>query len=528
MPITDTVYRVNRYLRIGRTYYIDPTNGNDNNNGSYQNPLASFAPITANSMKLSDGDKVLLVRGGTMKAQSITIPASGAPGGRGIYFGAYGSGANPILDPTTRYTDFTLDSGSIWKRTETLADPKQCFQDGARLIYETAKASMVAGSWCYVSNVVYVWCTDSGNPNSGHTIEYPATGDVIALRLNGQSNLIFDSWDITKTNYCAINTNAAGSNNILIQNGVFSYSGIRSVLLGADPWSGLWYPSNITVFNCTGHDDLDLSFWAGDGWNLRFVQCTTYNSGLDLSPRGKNYPAATHYPNGFLISKAAINCMVKACYAHDVYGTAFLDELSGGGHSTNSIWDRNIADVSATTVYGASIAGINTLFINNKIISNATSNALNLTNTPTVPLIYHNTLYSPSNGANTLETSSQPGAIVKNNIIVRAGGTSGRFISVAAAAQTGFAADNNQYYQPSGTLRWFWGPTEYTTFANWKSNSGKDAHGLNSDPVFVTNYTDLHLQGGSPCKGAGATGLGVTWDLDSVVRASPPSIGAYE
>jgi hypothetical protein len=51
---------------------------------------------------------------------------------------------------------------------------------------------------------------------------------------------------------------------------------------------------------------------------------------------------------------------------------------------------------------------------------------------------------------------------------------------------------------------------------------------LNSDPVFVTNWTNLHLQTTSPCKNAGATGLGVTDDYDGVTRDAAPDIGAYE
>jgi membrane peptidoglycan carboxypeptidase len=81
-------------------------------------------------------------------------------------------------------------------------------------------------------------------------------------------------------------------------------------------------------------------------------------------------------------------------------------------------------------------------------------------------------------------------------------------LSVAAAAKTGLVADNNLYYGAT-TDRWFWGPTEYTTMATWKTNSGQDAAGKNEDPVVVTPYTNLHLQAGSPCKLAGAAGLGV-------------------
>jgi hypothetical protein len=51
---------------------------------------------------------------------------------------------------------------------------------------------------------------------------------------------------------------------------------------------------------------------------------------------------------------------------------------------------------------------------------------------------------------------------------------------------------------------------------------------VNADPVFVTNYTDLHLQTTSPAKNAGATTLGVLTDYDGVVRDATPDMGAFE
>ena len=54
---------------------------------------------------------------------------------------------------------------------------------------------------------------------------------------------------------------------------------------------------------------------------------------------------------------------------------------------------------------------------------------------------------------------------------------------------------------------------------------------MEADPVVDTEWTDLHLQVGSPCRGAGAIDTGVTHDYDGVARPEPPAqpaIGAYE
>ena len=51
---------------------------------------------------------------------------------------------------------------------------------------------------------------------------------------------------------------------------------------------------------------------------------------------------------------------------------------------------------------------------------------------------------------------------------------------------------------------------------------------LSADPLFVGAPADLHLQAGSPCRGAGIAVRSLTLDKDGATRASPPSIGAYE
>ena len=51
---------------------------------------------------------------------------------------------------------------------------------------------------------------------------------------------------------------------------------------------------------------------------------------------------------------------------------------------------------------------------------------------------------------------------------------------------------------------------------------------INADPLFVNAGTDLHLQRGSPCLGAGTSAGAPSTDFDGTLRPNPPSIGAYE
>jgi len=51
---------------------------------------------------------------------------------------------------------------------------------------------------------------------------------------------------------------------------------------------------------------------------------------------------------------------------------------------------------------------------------------------------------------------------------------------------------------------------------------------INADPLFVNVPSDLHLQPGSPCFGAGTAAGAPATDKDGTLRPNPPSIGAYE
>lgn len=504
-----------------RSYYVDATGGNDSNPGSLAAPFQTLSKV--NSLTLNPGESVLLKKGQTWKAQNILVPSSGAAG-KVITFGAYGTGANPIIDPTSRFTDFTLHSGAIWKRTDT-NDPAQVFGDGVRMTWSADVAGLAAGRWCKVAGVVYVWCSDGGNPNSGHTIEYALSAQNLAVDFNGKSYITFDSIDVTKSNTAAYITFSTGTTNFVIKNCTVSWSANRSILIGTNANVTWTYPTDGLIYNVIGHDSLDPDFWIGHCSRVIVENCETYNVGKDYV--NKNYSATgTHFPDGILVSAEAIDCVVRHCYVHDMFaGVGLLDERSGGLKSTRTIFERNHVDTSGTSLVAIKIEGDNHICRSNWVNAGTGTAVMLGATTPATPSVLNNTLVSATAAGHSMDTSSQPGLTFKNNIVIRAGATN-RYISVAAPAQTNFVASNNLYYGAS-TGRWFWGPTEYTTLATWQTGSGKDANAVNADPVFVTANTNVHLQTTSPAKFTGVA-AGVTLDYDGVTFAAPPSIGCYE
>ena len=81
---------------VAKTYYVAGSGGSDSNNGETSG--AAWATITkVNATTFNPGDTILFQRGATFNNAALVCDNSGTSGSR-VTFGAYGSGARPILD----------------------------------------------------------------------------------------------------------------------------------------------------------------------------------------------------------------------------------------------------------------------------------------------------------------------------------------------------------------------------------------------------------------------------------------------
>ena len=58
--------------------------------------------------------------------------------------------------------------------------------------------------------------------------------------------------------------------------------------------------------------------------------------------------------------------------------------------------------------------------------------------------------------------------------------------------------------------------------------AGFEGTAQNTDPTFTVNFTNLHLQTGSPAIDGGVAVAGYTEDREGVAVGSPPNIGQSE
>ena len=135
-------------------------------------------------------------------------------------------------------------------------------------------------------------------------------------------------------------------------------------------------------------------------------------------------------------------------------------------------------------------------------------------------LCYHNTCYGNRNSSIRCRDTAS-GVIIKNNI----GWQTGNSCFIKENSANVHTVDYNNWYGVAN--EYDWNGVTYANEALFFAATGQGQHDFTTDPLCVSNV-NYHLQAGSPCRGNGAVGLGIVDDYDSVVRASPPDIGAYQ
>lgn len=529
------------------TYYVDSVGGNNSNSGtSTESPWQTISKV--NSTALSPGDQVLLKKGDSWREQ-LTMHYSGTSGNP-ISFGAYGSGANPLLIGADVETGFTLDSGSIYKKTGFTYNPRQVFQDNVRLITKSSKAAMVAGSffWDSGTQTVYIWTTDSADPST-HTIEVSTR--FRGIDFNGQSYITVDSIDTTKTIQTGYEWGiTTGENNISVSNAVSSWNGQRGFRIGSTTY-GVLVGDNNVISDSVAHDNISEGFWIGGGTNNGCIRCEVYNGGKDNTSKGYN----TGDIGGILVGADAVNNFVKDSYIHDVYkGYVLMVEHENHADVTKptgtiisgNVIVNNVADLSTTVEE----EGENSVYSNNVIYTSGSGSGDLIamqtqggTATGSVsPKFYNNTLYMGStNYGNLVDLMNVSDPVFKNNILYEPAGTDGNIISVGADGDTNYnglsdsvtgtiTSDYNDFFNDRNDYNYYYKGGYYLNLSEWQTVTSLDSHSLSVDPLFTDTAThDFTLQAGSPVIDHG-TDVGLTTDRNgnTIPQGSAPDMGAYE
>jgi len=450
-------------------YYVSAT-GSDSNPGSKDQPLQSFSKALG---LVIPGDTVI-VRGGTYYEQ-ISFSKSGLLG-KNITVKAY-PGERPVIDGSKvtisgwtplisirsiRY--LVLDGLDICNLTSNRAntDPEGIFIDGESHditirncnIYNIRNSTTLAewrsghailvignNSTTPISNLVIEYCTVH-DTKTGTSENITLAGNVTGFSI--RHNKIYNTENIGIIIAGGDNLNASG--NVAVnyaRDGVVSDNELYNVSMA----------NSVDVWGANNYGAIAIYICGGTGTIVERNKVYNCDRGIGLVSESKIYPTST---------STVRNNFVYGCWRTGIYMGDYLNYV---GMGTNNCYIVN-----------------NTLYGNDRAPG----------------------AFGEIEGEIRLTENCKDNTIA-NNIVY--GGPNDLFVHKYTSTGSGNVFANNLYYTTS-VPQWIWGSTNgtaLTAFGDWKSACGGDGNAIyGSDPLLTSVTTpDLHIQAGSPAKGAG-------------------------
>jgi len=141
------------------TFYVSAVGSDSNNGTSTATPWQTVAKV--NAATLAAGDNILFRRGDTFTGP-LVLSRNGTALAR-VTYGAYGSGASPIITTLSTLSGWTLHSGKIYKVSGIPANCNSVLLDGVNI----AMGHWPAGDMAvWDTNVGITSITDSDLPSS--------------------------------------------------------------------------------------------------------------------------------------------------------------------------------------------------------------------------------------------------------------------------------------------------------------------------------------------------------------------------
>lgn len=535
---------VSTSINAQNTYYVDTTNGNDNNNGITTG--TAWKTITkVNQQNFSAGDSILFKRGEIWSGTRLSIASTSGAVGAHIVYGAYGTGEKPIISSVIPQShSWTNTSGNIWKATNPPANhPHRILINGTEKPRANSQSELDGSTyfWLYDEGTNDLFIYSAVDPN-GFSIEYSTDFPII---FGWASYITVRDIDV-QGGWTGIFINTA-SKNIHLDNltiGKYCRNGISIDSSSTIPSD---FPENILIENCTFD-----SFYAFD-----YSSSTTTTRGVN---------------DGLVANKLNLG-EVRNCYFKN-WGHASINLF--GADVTNTSINNNFL-TSPDISYGGRLAvddAKNNEIFNNQIFNTSVQSQLNgqsnhyhhniFQGTKTSPItpgfisagveltgyansnvkenIYENNLFINIEGPGFRISGNNNNDIhdniFRNNIIYNCGTiTNGKSIVVEAnSSQATYdnSIHNNLIFNSSTTQTCnFRGITYDVT--NFDLQSGTDgysiANNISNDPLFFdSNNNDYHLSDSSPCINAGTATLS-TLDFEGntiPLNGTDPDIGLYE
>lgn len=519
------------------TYYINTasTGSGDGTTIATTGDNAAWAAISEIT-GLSAGDSVLFNKGDTWREQ-LTVPTSGSSGSP-IIFGAYGTGADPIINGADVVETWSQYLATAIYSAACNWTAAQVFEDATRLTFvtwdtdiATTEPDMSAGTWTLdtTNDLVYVWASDDADPDT-HTMEVSIRSYAIVSR--DKSYITVDSLELKYANSIAFVFSETGSTptNATIRNCNVNYIGSHGIYF-ADVGGDNLIDNNVVSY-CLGKGIFGYRHIGSTSGHETVVSnnIVHHNSLEGIQSQGSYWIIEKNvvYDNGILseISQGIgvyadeIDDAIVGNYNIIRYNIVYNQSNSGGIHNGIGIvldqWTDN-NQVYYNIAYNNDGPGF--------VVFDGQNNEL-----------YNNVAYGNVQEPNRLlrgeflihdVESRTSNILVKNNIaFATSADTYAIYVSSYASGSAGLDISSNCWYRATGDW-WFYDSGGGSSLATWNGKTGVGTD-INADPLFVDAANgDFHIKKDSPCRNAGID-VGLMQDYDGKQVHQPADIGTYE
>jgi hypothetical protein len=487
------------------TYYVANA-GNDACDGKSQTIGSSGACAwktisKVNSSSFLPGDSILFNRGDTWREQ-LSVPSSGSAG-LPIIFGAYGSGAKPIINGANLITTWTLTgTANVWSASS--AQAYQLFRNGVRCHNQASLVALV-NDYDFYSDGTTIYVYSTTDPSS-------------------------ETWEAGTRAKCI---SVIDKSYITIENLELKYA--SSATGGNFDWSALtanpFYGIVLTNIDSSYSWAYGYEFWNTTGGSVDGVTmtgCTDHHSGaVGASFASLHIMGTLGAISNVLIQNSSFS------YA-GINGGIGTTDVRSHGMSLTSVSGLTVKNTATFGNYGAGIFAERlhspaTEFDYMLVYANSDAGLVLKTTSSQSPTVtfYNGVIYGNGSSGGTYKYgiwSNVSTLTIKNSIIAE-----NYTYEIVIYGGSTLVSNYNDYYHSAGGSFMRWSGANYT-FADWKTVSSGDANSISSDPLFVSTVTpDFRLQSTSLAINAG-TDVSLTQDyLGTVVpKGAAQDMGAYE
>lgn len=406
---------------------------------------------------------------------------------------------------------FEIKQINVWQAT-CMTQAKSVYFDTTKGTEESSIANLdAANEWYWTGNVLYVYSTS--DPDTAYTSPGMQVGIANkCINLISKNYLDFENLNLI-----------AGGHGCGYIVGVVDTINFTNVIFDGNN-DGLFYPAitsgygpnwvqNVTFDGCTFKDQPNFSGLSIEDYSHDIIvkNCIASGNG-DNGIQAWTSGAAASGPYNIVIENTD-------AYNNTNYGTGL------SYHVKDSIV-RYCKTYNNTVGFGGEASGTGNEYYYNISYGNSAKGA-EIDNGHTAANWYNNIFYDNGDYGIYIHSGASNGQVIKNNIFYGLSGDSSYMIYVGGTVT--ITSDNNCFYD-TGTNKWHWHGSDYTTFADWKTNSSQDANSVNADPVFIDESTQkFSLQSSSPCIDVGTdVSLALDYAGSFVPCNTVPDIGAFE